>query len=75
MMDTSIGNDAPIAQWIERWPPEPEIQVRILIGVLSLFRAAVGLSAVGYQPSVPELMADRGLLKAFPKQFSFRARF
>lgn len=27
--------NAPVAQWIERWPPEPEAQVRVLSGVLS----------------------------------------
>ncbi len=26
--------NAPVAQWIERWPPEPEAQVRVLSGVL-----------------------------------------
>lgn len=28
-----IHNDAPVAQRIERWPPKPEAQVRVLAGV------------------------------------------
>ena len=28
-----FGSDAPIAQWIEYWPPKPVIQVRIPVGV------------------------------------------
>jgi hypothetical protein len=27
------GTDAPIAQWIERGPPEAKAQVRVLVGV------------------------------------------
>lgn len=30
-----MGADVPIAQWIERCPPEAEAQVRVLVGTLS----------------------------------------
>ncbi len=44
-----INPKAPVAQWIERWPPEPEAQVRFLPGVFTEHR---------FDPSVKSGMVD-----------------
>ena len=43
---TKYAHCAPVAQWIERRPPEPKAQVRVLSGVLFVYLEAVVLSSI-----------------------------